>query len=227
MSLVFDIETSAFDFESLSESQQEYLLRYAEKETEESLREFKREEAIRYLSLYPFTAKVIVIGMLNTETEHSMVLYEGEGEETSLDEKQVIYKPLSEAEMLKYFWDMALKCEQIISFNGRQFDIPFLMLRSSVLEIKPSRNFLKNRYKNNEHLDLLEELTFHGLTRKFNLDFYCQAYGIESPKSKGISGMDVKELYDAGKTDEIACYCHDDITATYELFKIWKNYLRF
>ncbi|RPI68397.1 MAG: 3'-5' exonuclease, partial [Ignavibacteriales bacterium] len=30
--IVFDIETCAFPFESLSESQQEYLLRYAEKE---------------------------------------------------------------------------------------------------------------------------------------------------------------------------------------------------
>jgi hypothetical protein len=36
--IVFDIETCSFPFESLSESQQEYLLRYAEKEIDDKLK---------------------------------------------------------------------------------------------------------------------------------------------------------------------------------------------
>ena len=76
MKLVFDIETVGFDLNSLSESQQEFILRYSEKETDTELKKQKEDEAIRYLSLYPLTAKVVAIGMLNTETEHSMVLYE-------------------------------------------------------------------------------------------------------------------------------------------------------
>ncbi len=80
MKIVFDIETSGYDFESLSESQQEYLLRYAEMESDEETRTQKKDEAIRYLSLYPFTAKVVSIAMLNTQTENSLVLYESEEE---------------------------------------------------------------------------------------------------------------------------------------------------
>jgi predicted PolB exonuclease-like 3'-5' exonuclease len=73
----------------------------------------------------------------------------------------------------------------------------------------------------------LEELTFHGLIKKFNLDFYCRAFGIESPKSRGVTGMDVKELYEAGRIDEIAVYCGNDVRATFKLFEIWNNFLRF
>ncbi len=99
------------------------------------------------------------------------------------------------------------------------------MLRSAVLKIKPTVNFLGNRFNTSKHIDLLEQFTFYGLIRKFNLDFYCHAFGIESPKSKGVSGMEVKQLYEAGRIEEIAVYCGQDIRATYELYKIWNEYL--
>lgn len=228
MKLVIDIETVGVDLESLTESQQEYLLRYAELEKDETVKEEKREEAIRYLSLYPFTANVVAIGMLNVETERSIVFYEGEGYDDYIaDEKLVKYKAVKEEEMLKLFWGYVKKSNQIITFNGRQFDIPFLMLRSAMYKIRPSKNLIRNRYDISDHIDLLEQLTFCGLTKKFNLDFYCNAFGIESPKSKGITGMEVKELSNAGKNREVAVYCADDVRATNELYKIWKNYLSF
>lgn len=226
MNLIFDIETVGDEFENLSESQQEYLLRYAEQETDESKREEKIETAKRYLSLYPFTAKIVAIGMMNTDSENIMVLYEGnEKEEWAVDEKKTKYQSLLEKEMLEYFWKCIEKVDKVITFNGRNFDIPFVMLRSAMLKIKPSKNLLKNRYDSTVHIDLLEQFTFYGITRKFNLDFYCHAFGIESPKSKGITGMEVKELYKAGKIKDIAIYCGEDVRATYKLYKIWNEYL--
>jgi hypothetical protein len=224
--IVFDIETCSFPFESLTESQQEYLLRSAEKEKTEEDKVEKREEAIRYTSLYPFTASVVAIGLFDVEKEKSFVYYNEErGEEWSSEEKKIQYKGLSEAEMIKSFWRIADVADQVITFNGRSFDVPFLMLRSALLKLKPSKNFIGNRYDSSKHIDLLEQLTYFGLTRKFNLDFYCRAFGIESPKSKGISGMDVKNLYEAGRVKDIAVYCGDDIYATYQLYKIWNEYL--
>lgn len=226
MNLVFDIETVGVDFETLSDSQKEFLLRHAYSEKDTAKKEELIDEAKRYLSLYPFTAKIIVIGMLNTETGKSMVLYESEEEEEWIsEEKSVRYKPMSEEQMLKYFWKYSAKTEKIISFNGRNFDLPFLMMRSALGRIKPSKNFMKNRFDSTHHVDLLEQFTFYGATKKFNLDFYCNAFNISSPKSKGITGMDVKELYLAGRIKEIAVYCGDDVKATFELFKIWDKYL--
>lgn len=224
--IVFDIETCSFPFESLTESQQEYLLRYAEKEKTEELRIEKREEAIRFTSLYPFTASVVSIGIFDVEKEKSFVYFtDPSGEEWASEEKKIQYKGVTEEEMLSSFWRIIEVTDQVITFNGRNFDAPFLMLRSALLKIKPTKNLVGKRYDTSTHIDLLEQLTNFGLTRKFNLDFYCNAFGIESPKSKGISGMEVKNLFEAGRVKDIAVYCGEDIFATYQLYKIWNEYL--
>ncbi len=224
--IVFDIETSAYPFESLSESQQEYLLRYAEKETDPDKKQTQTDQAIRYTSLYPLTAKCIAIGILDIEKEKSFVYYESEEvEEWFSEDKQIHYKGLPEIEMLESFWRIIEVTNKVITFNGRNFDIPFLMIRSAMLKIKPSKNLIGRRYDTSSHIDLLEQFTFYGLTRKFNLDFYCQSFGIESPKTKEISGMEVKNLYEAGRLKDIAIYCAHDIHATYQLYMIWNEYL--
>ncbi len=226
MGIVFDIETVGFELENLAESQQEFLLRYAEKEKDETLRNEKKDEVARYLSLYPYTARIISIGLLNTVTEGTMVLFSSEEDENwEVEEKNIKYESLSEIELLKRFWIYLAKTDKVITFNGRAFDIPFLMLRSAMLNVKPSINLIHNRYNITRHIDLLDQFTFYGLTRKFNLDFYCHAFGITSPKSKGITGMEIKELYKAGRIKDIAVYCGEDVKATYELYKIWDEYL--
>ena len=224
--LVFDIETCSYSFDSLSDSQKEYLLRYADKESDPEKRQQMTDEAIRYTSLYPFTAKCIAIGMFDMNKEKSYVYYESEQKEEWISEDQSVhYKGLTEREILESFWRVANYVDQFITFNGRNFDVPFLMLRSAMLGEKVTKNLMGYRY-GDIHIDLLEQFTFYGTTRKFNLDFYCNAFGIESPKSKDISGMEVKNLYEAGRIKDIAVYCSKDIYATYTLFKIWEEYLR-
>jgi DNA polymerase elongation subunit (family B) len=224
--IVFDIETCSYPFDSLTESQQEYILRYAEREKTEDERIDKREEAIRFTSLYPYTARVVAIGILDIEKEKTFVYF---GSQTadgwSNPEKKIQYKAVTEHEMLTSFWRIVELTDQVITFNGRCFDVPFIMLRSALLKIKPAKNLIGKRYDQSSHIDLLEQFTYFGLTRKFNLDFYCSAFGIESPKSKGISGMEVKNLYEAGKIKDIAVYCGEDVFATYQLYKIWNEYL--
>ena len=224
--IVIDIETCSYSFDSLSESQQEYLLRYSERETEEEKKSQKRDDAIRYLSLYPLTAKVIAIGIYHVEKNKTFVYYENDKpEEWDALEKNIFYKGLSESEMMQSFWRIVDYSDQIITFNGRNFDIPFLMMRSALLKIRPTKNLMGKRFDSQVHIDLLDQFTFYGITRKFNLDFYCKAFGVDSPKSKGISGMEVKNLYEAGRIKDIAVYCAEDILATSKLYHIWNEYL--
>lgn len=224
-SIIFDIETCAYSFETLSESQREYLLRYAEKERLPQVREEKINEAIRYLSLYPFTAKVIALGIFDVEKEKSFVYYENcNHEEWESHESGVHYKGLTESEILNSFWRIVDASDRVITFNGRGFDIPFIMLRSALHKIKPAKNLMTNRYDTTSHVDLLDQFTFYGMIRKFNLDFYCRSFGIESPKSRGISGIDVKNFYEAGRIKDIAVYCGLDVRATFQLYKIWENF---
>ena len=224
--IVYDIETCSYPFESLAESQKEYLLRYAEKEVDDEIRQQKIDDAVRYTSLYPFTYKVVAIGLYDVEKEKSFVYYESDKEEEWYSEESgVSYKGLNEKEMLESFWKIAEVVDQFISFNGRNFDAPFLMLRSAIHKIKPTKNIVGKRFDSSVNIDLLEQFTYFGLTRKFNLDFYCHAFGIKSPKTKDVSGMEVKNLYEAGRIKDIATYCGEDIKATFELYKIWNEYL--
>ena len=105
-------------------------------------------------------------------------------------------------------------------------------LRSALLNVPiTKKNWLGYRFATEPHCDLAEQLTFYsvggrdGAARRFNLDFYCKAFGIESPKSAGVTGMDVKDLMAAGKFRDIAEYCLRDVRATVELYKIWKERL--
>jgi 3'-5' exonuclease len=226
--IVFDIETCCFPFENLTESQQEYILRYAEKERDIELRTQKKDDAVRYLNLYPFTAKVIAIGILDVLKEKRFVYYENEEEvEFQSEDGSIHYKGLTESAMLQSFWRIIDVADQVISFNGRGFDAPFVTIRSAMNKVKPTKNLIGKKFDTSFHIDLLEQFTYFGLIRKFNLDFYCRAFGITSPKSGEINGMEVQRFYQEGRIKEIAAYCAEDISATYELYKIWDEYLNF
>jgi DNA polymerase elongation subunit (family B) len=219
--VVIDIETLGFPFDSFDTVQQEYLLKFAD--TDE-----KRLEAIQKLSLYPPTAQVIAIGMLNPETNRGRVLFQADTPiDTMSPDENIQFISASEHDIISHFWNDITKYDQFVTFNGRGFDSPFLMLRSAILNIRPTRNLMPYRYESSVHCDLLDQLTFHGALRKFSLDFYCKSFGIESPKSHGITGLDLGRLYEQKKFREIAEYCLGDVRATAELFRRWEKYLKF
>lgn len=232
--LVFDIETSALPLENFDEVQQEYLLRELGKISDETARDTRRTEILRQFSLWPFTAQVVCIAMLNAETLRGQVLFVAEDfEEDAAEGGPVEFMPCAdELELLTAFWDVAKHYDEIVTFNGRGFDVPFLYLRSAVLNVPISkRNWLGYRYATEPHCDLAEQFSFYGVSgregaaRKFNLDFYCKAFGIDSPKSHGVTGMDVSTMLAEGKFREIAEYCLRDVRATVELHRVWKERL--
>ena len=219
--IIFDIETAGRDFESLDTPTQEYLLRRAE--TEEEILEVKES-----LSFYPLTGEVIAIGMLNPDSLRGAVYYQAPQDSLlPFEEDSISFHTGTEREILKIFWEAIKNYDQFITFNGRGFDCPFLMVRSAVHKIKPTRDLMPNRYSG-PHVDLLDQLTFYGASRRrFSLDMWCKTFGIKSPKSEGITGYDVKGLFSSKRYIEIAKYCLGDIVATKELLSYWENYIRF
>ncbi len=230
--LVFDIETSRLPVEMFDEAQQEYLFREAQKLPEDQ-QPAKREEIARLFSLWPFTAQVVCIAMLNADTQGGQVLFQAEDFEEEAETGPVKFVPCAdEHELLTAFWDAAKHYQQVVTFNGRGFDVPFLYLRSALLNVPITRkDWLGYRYATAPHCDLAEQLTFYsvsgrdGAARKFNLDFYCKAFGIESPKSHGVTGNDMPRMMEEGRHKEIADYCLRDVHATVQLHKIWKDRL--
>ena len=233
--LVFDIETSALPIDHFDEAQQEYLFRDANKLPDPVARHARKGELEMQMNLYPFTARVVCIAMLNADSGRGQVLFiadDYEGEEEN-EAAQVQFVPcMDEGELLTAFWEVAPKYDSIVTFNGRGFDVPFIYLRSALLNVPITRkDWLGYRYQTEPHCDLAEQLTFYtvsgrdGAAKRFNLDFYCKAFGIESPKAHGVSGMDVNRLMAAGQFREIAAYCVRDVQATVSLYHIWKERL--
>jgi 3'-5' exonuclease len=232
--LVFDIESSALLRDNFDEAQQEYLFREAEKIPDAVARETRRAEILQQFNLWPFTAQVVCIAMLNADTARGQVLFTADDYEADMAEAgPVEFVPcVDEAELLTAFWDVAQHYEAIVTFNGRGFDVPFLYLRSALMNVPIKRkDWLGYRFQTEPHCDLAEQLTFYGVSgregaaRRFNLDFYCKAFGIESPKSHGVTGLDVNHLLAEGKYREIAEYCLRDVQATVQLYQIWKERL--
>jgi 3'-5' exonuclease len=232
--LVFDIETSALPVEQFDQAQQEYLFREAEKQPDPAGKEAKRAELQQMMSLWPFTAQVVCIAMLNADSSKGQVLFTADDFEADAAEAgPVEFVPcVDEVELLTAFWDVAKHYDRVVTFNGRGFDVPFLYLRSAQLNVPISRkDWLGYRFATEPHCDLAEQLTFYGVSgregaaRRFNLDFYCKAFGIESPKSQGVTGLDVGRLLQAGRYREIAEYCLRDVQATVLLHRIWKERL--
>jgi DNA polymerase elongation subunit (family B) len=232
--LVFDIETSALPVETFDETQQEYLYRELQKIPDAAERENRRVEITRQFNLWPLTAQVVCVAMLNAESQRGQVVFMADDyEEDAVEGGPVEFVPCAdEAELLSAFWDASKHYQSIVTFNGRGFDVPFLYLRSALLDVPITRkDWLGYRFATEPHCDLAEQLTFYGVSgregaaKRFNLDFYCKAFGIESPKSHGVTGMDVSQLMAEGRFREIAEYCLRDVRATVELHRIWKERL--
>lgn len=232
--LVFDIETSAMPLEKFDEAQQEYLFRDLQRIPLEDERSTRRAEIERQFNLWPLTARVVCVAMLNADTARGQVLFTADDhEEAAEEEASVEFVPcVDEAELLTAFWDVARHYDSIITFNGRGFDVPFIYLRSALLNVNITRkDWLGYRYQCEPHCDLAEQLTFYGVSgregaaRRFNLDFYCKAFGVESPKAHGVTGMDVNQLMAERRYREIAEYCLRDVRATVLLYQIWRDRL--
>ncbi len=129
-------------------------------------------------------------------------------------------RPMSEKEMLGAFWTLASQAGTIVSFNGRNFDLPFLRTRSSILEQPVFVDLLSQPpYQHSPHLDLYLILTGGGRgTAPMNLDAACYAYGIESPKG-AMDGSMVGHAYREKRFGEIAKYNLADVIATRALYQ--------
>lgn len=119
---------------------------------------------------------------------------------------------------------------KLVSFNGRGFDVPLLMLRAlqynltckAYFEVE-NRELSKNkwenyrsRYSDRFHIDLMDSLSEFGAVRGLKLDHICTMAGL--PGKYDVSGDQVMELYFSDKLEKIKEYCESDVLNTYWLY---------
>src|SRR5581483_11820698 len=171
--LVLDIETIGDDFDELDAATQENLTRWIKKDSDnEDEYKLALEDLKNGLGFSPLTGEIVAIGVLDFHKNEGGVYYQAPGQKhEELKEDGIALKQMTEEEMLRKFWELASRYQVFITFNGRAFDVPFLMVRSAIHGIRPTKDLMRGRYlyQNNPealHIDLAEQLSFYGATRK-------------------------------------------------------------
>lgn len=231
--LVFDVETIGRDWDEFDDLTKSDLTKRFKREnlSDEDL-EFKVSNVKDETALSPLTGEIVSIAIYDVEREAGAVYFQApEGEAINFEEDGIKYQSMAEAEILDTFWKIAQKYGEFITFNGRGFDAPFMMIRSAVNGIAPSVDLMEGRYtyqqRGVKHIDLYDQLTFYGATsKKGSLHLFCRAFDIKSPKEGG-GGNEVAELFKKKEYEKIARYNMGDVIATKELYLRWEKYLKF
>jgi len=137
----------------------------------------------------------------------------------------------SEKELIESFLNFIDKKEpKLVSFNGRSFDIPMLMIRAMKYNLscfayfeKDNRDTNKSkwdnyrsRYSDRFHVDLMDHIGEFGAVRGLKLDLLCKMAGL--PGKYDVHGDEVSELYYKNEIKKIREYCESDVLNTYWLY---------
>lgn len=210
--LVFDIETvPAFDRRELPPTVAEALSDNATR---------KEMEPGAVMGMSPFFGKVVSLAIGDGDAEpgdDEVTVLAVPPAGTTIDDCPKWLRPMSEPELLRAFWALAGRAETVVSFNGRGFDIPFLVTRSLIHGIPARVDLMSQRFALRPHLDLFELVTQRGRGPS-KLDVVCWALGIESPKEV-MDGSMVAPAYERGEIVKIAEYNAHDVRATSAVYR--------
>jgi len=130
----------------------------------------------------------------------------------------------TEKDMLKIFFNQVYEADYIIGFNSFEYDIPVLLQRACVNNIKaPSVLTNLPKYRNKPSVDLMQVLAGWNPKRWQSLDWWCKNFKLGE---KSGDGSEVWPLYKKEDFKAIQKYCQKDTDLTMRLFyRICETYL--
>lgn len=116
----------------------------------------------------------------------------------------------------------AIEPAQLVTFNGDEFDIPFILFKSSIykipiydlnLSVYPYRDLRKSN-----HFDCLRFISGPSIEKKIKLEIACKLLDIKF-ESCGVTGKSIKSLYQKGDFESIKIKNEEDLELTGKLYK--------
>jgi predicted PolB exonuclease-like 3'-5' exonuclease len=132
------------------------------------------------------------------------------------------------AAIQRFFEGIDKYVPQLVSWNGRGFDLPVLAARGLVHGVSAgcfwdqgadNKDFKWSNYINrfhDRHLDLMDALSIYGGGRGSPLDELARLSGF--PGKLGMDGSEVWDSYRRGEIAAIRDYCETDVVNTYLLY---------
>ena len=153
-------------------------------------------------SLDPNYTKVIVIGI-------------------KVNDNFEIMQDEDEKALLEKFWGYVEKKNlKFITHNGYKFDVPFLIVRSCLNNVKITAKINTNMWsmEKSNHFDTMIFFSQYGNFTNPNLHMLAHLQGIEFEDNK-IRGRDIEKLYEEGKIEAIKEHCKLDIEVLEKVFR--------
>lgn len=199
---VLDIETIGKEVSAMPKLSREYVTAKVEAKRKD------QGDYGKYCALNPFFGQIIAIGYYNSSTN-------GYYCEVSGNEKV----------LLEFFWKLVEtnKNNTIVTYNGKNFDIPFIKIRSSLLGIAPAANKMASkRFDTLGHFDCYEVLSnFQSMSSAPTLSVTAELYGLDVDE---FDGSHVKGWWDKKEFEAIKEYCIGDVRKTKELYEKIRGY---
>jgi len=188
----------------------------------------KLENIMDKVALTPVASRILCAGIITLD--------EPDGIDSVLDgtEKKrtwsfVFREDMDEKELLLTIKDK-LRGHWIVTFNGRNFDFPFMSFRAAVRGVPFHLPMLPYNGRDN-HIDLFQHLnTVSNLSMLdkslgyISLKRWINYFNIDIHKPSIKDGeIDLVKLLEEKKYDEIEEYVKGDVMATYELFQRFRG----
>lgn len=153
--------------------------------------------------------QVVALGVCWFEKDHTIKRFGIVGEGKTEEEMLV--------DFVRFFEG---KRPDIVSWNGRSFDMPVIAARCFKYGIPFSHYYeernLHYRYTTDGHFDLMDFLSDFGASRPTRLDAAARLIGL--PGKMGVEGKDIGPLVHRGKLAEVQTYCLSDVIQIAALF---------
>lgn len=173
------------------------------------------EEICKTASLSVILARIACIGIIHKKGKARVEI-------TFFDRE-------SEKNLLTNFWDYIRENnleQKTVTFNGLNFDLPFLYFRSMVNSIEvPWHDFGLRKFTSFPHFDLMQSLSFWNAFKFVGLDYFAMAFGYDVDPETCPNGSMVSKWWGCGEDSRIQSYNLEDCRKTAFLYnKVYKYY---
>lgn len=221
--LVFDIETvPAHDLRKAPPTIAQAVAKTAER---------NEWDQAKVMSLSPYFGQIVSLAVGDGEQDprtQDVTVFVVPPPGASLAALPSWIRPVTEVDLLRAFWALAGHAQVVVSYNGRGFDVPFIVGRSLIHGVPARVDLMSSPYSLRPHLDLFAVLGGGGYQRgPASLDVVCWAFGVASPK-EAMDGSMVATTYAKGDVGQIALYNAGDVRATTAVYqRVRDGVLRF
>lgn len=132
------------------------------------------------------------------------------------DPIEILHGP--EREMIEEFWRLVKSDTLFIGHAIFDFDLPFLLKRSVIHRVKPSRHISFVRYRSDPIFDVMYEWNRWNPQQKTSLDTLATALTIPSSKTD-VHGSEVSRLFGENQFERIYDYCKKDVEVVRRIYR--------